>query len=118
MKIQKHLDRKEPDKCRASNLLPISVETVDTSELVKTTDLIQPAETVEPQVTEPATSIGKRNLLALPSVARVCARYGLSVRSAAAVASAVLQDVGLVNDINHTTLVIDKNKIHRALSKS
>lgn len=118
VKIEKRLDRKERDKCRASNVLPILVETVDTSELVETTDLVQPAETVEPQVTEPSTSRGKRNLLACPYVARVCDRCGLSVRSAAAVASAVLQDVGLVNDINNTTLVIDKNKIHRALSKS
>lgn len=52
VKIEKRLDRKERDKCRASNVLPILVETVDTSELVETTDLVQPAETVEPQVTE------------------------------------------------------------------
>lgn len=58
-----------------------------------------------------------RNTLTLPTVAKVCDRYGLSTRSAAAVASAVLVDVGMVSseDLN---LVIDKNKIHRAVSKS
>ncbi|KAK2578324.1 hypothetical protein KPH14_012625 [Odynerus spinipes] len=66
---------------------------------------------------EPSTSSRKRNTLSLPSVARVCDRYGLSSRSAAAVTSAVLQDVGIITS-SDTSLVIDKNKIHRALSKS
>ncbi|ESO04220.1 hypothetical protein HELRODRAFT_172570 [Helobdella robusta] len=41
----------------------------------------------------PTTSFANRNLLQLPTLAKVCDRYRLSTRSAAAVASAVLVDV-------------------------
>ncbi|CAG9830028.1 unnamed protein product [Diabrotica balteata] len=53
----------------------------------------------------------------LSTVAKVSDRYDLSVRSAAAVASAVLVDVGLVST-EDLSLVIDKNKIHRAVCKA
>lgn len=65
----------------------------------------------------PSTSTANRNTLPLPTVAKVCDRYGLSTRSAAAVASAVLADIGLVST-EDISLVIDKNKIHRAVSKA
>lgn len=65
----------------------------------------------------PSTSNMNRNTLPLPSVAKVCDRYGLSMRSAAAVASAVLADVGLVST-EDSTLIIDKNKIHGAVAKA
>jgi len=65
----------------------------------------------------PSTSTGNRNTLPLPTVAKICDRYGLSMRSTAAVASAILADVGLVST-EDLTLVIDKNKIHRAVSKT
>lgn len=64
----------------------------------------------------PSTSLN-RNTLALPTVAKVCDRYGLSSRSAAAIASAILADVGLIST-EDLSLVIDKNKIHRAVSKA
>lgn len=59
----------------------------------------------------------KHNTLALPNVAKTCDRYGLSMRSAAAITSAVLMDVGIISDTDNS-LVIDKNKIHRALATS
>ncbi|ESO05149.1 hypothetical protein HELRODRAFT_184690 [Helobdella robusta] len=65
----------------------------------------------------PTTTFANRNLLQLPTLAKVCDRYRLSTRSAAAVASAVLVDVGLVSN-EDSTLVIDKNKVHRAVSKA
>ncbi|ESN96663.1 hypothetical protein HELRODRAFT_163757 [Helobdella robusta] len=65
----------------------------------------------------PTTSFANRNLLQLPTLAKVCDRYRLSTRSAAAVASAVLVDVGLVSN-EDSTLVIYKNKVHRAVSKA
>ncbi|ESN93205.1 hypothetical protein HELRODRAFT_181125 [Helobdella robusta] len=65
----------------------------------------------------PTTSFANRNLLQLPTLAKVCDRYRLSTRSAAAVASAVLLDVGLVSN-EDSTLVTDKNKVHRAVSKA
>ncbi|ESO06494.1 hypothetical protein HELRODRAFT_160670 [Helobdella robusta] len=65
----------------------------------------------------PTTSFANQNLLQLPTLAKVCDTYRLFTRSAAAVASAVLVDVGLVSD-EDSTLVIDKNKVHRAVSKA
>ncbi|VEN43556.1 unnamed protein product, partial [Callosobruchus maculatus] len=47
---------------------------------------------------------------------RTLDRYGISDRAGAAVASAVLQDVGIINTIDKTS-IIDKNKIRRARSK-
>ncbi|ESN95353.1 hypothetical protein HELRODRAFT_179421 [Helobdella robusta] len=43
----------------------------------------------------PTTTFANRNLLQLPTLAKVCDRYRLSTRSAAAVAFAVLVDVGV-----------------------
>lgn len=71
-----------------------------------------------PSTATSSTSIENRNnTLTLPTVAKICDRYGLSTRSAAAVTSAVLTDVGLVSK-EDVTLVIDKNKIHRAVLKA
>lgn len=47
-----------------------------------------------------------------PATALISDRYGLSDRATAAIASCVLQDVGLVNK-GHRSLVIDKNKVRR-----
>lgn len=58
-----------------------------------------------------------RNNISLEAVATICDRYAISLRSAAAVTSAVLQDVGIIKSENRSQ-IIDKNKIHRALSKS
>nr|CAH7763285.1 unnamed protein product [Callosobruchus chinensis] len=58
-----------------------------------------------------------RNLLKLPTLARTCDQFGVSDRAAAAIASAVLQDVGIVTEENLTN-VIDKNKVRRARGKA
>lgn len=79
--------------------------------------ILEGSSTSMPSVEAPSTSTANRNTLPLPTVAKVCDRYGLSLRSAAAVTSAVLADVGLVST-KELTLVIDKNKIHRAVSKA
>lgn len=52
----------------------------------------------------------------LPNLARTCDRYGLSDRAAAAVASAVLQDFGIVTSENISN-VIDRSKLRRERSK-
>lgn len=49
----------------------------------------------------------------LPAVARACDRYGLSDRSAVAVASAVLQDFGIISE-GDSKNVIDRNKIRKS----
>lgn len=53
------------------------------------------------------------NIMKLNTVAQVCDRYGLSDRAAAAITSAVLQDVGLISESNKNS-VIDRSKIRRA----
>lgn len=53
----------------------------------------------------------------LPALARTCDRYGVSDRSAAAIASAVLEDVGLITENNYS-IVIDKNKVRRQRRKA
>lgn len=58
-----------------------------------------------------------QNTVRLPNLAKICDRYGLSDRSAAAVATAVLQDFGIVTKAIQTQ-VIDKNKLRRAREKS
>ena len=52
----------------------------------------------------------------VPTLARECDRHGLSDRSAAALASAVLQDFGLISE-NNSINVIDRNRIRRARKK-
>ncbi|CAH1115201.1 unnamed protein product [Psylliodes chrysocephalus] len=54
-----------------------------------------------------------RNTIKLPTLAKVCDRYGLSDRSAAAVATAVLQEVGIVTK-ESSVQIINKNKLRRA----
>jgi hypothetical protein len=54
----------------------------------------------------------KRNYLNLPSVSRICDRYGVSDRCAASIVTATLKDIGLVSP-NDSTLVIDRSKVRR-----
>lgn len=53
----------------------------------------------------------KRKIASLKNLSTICDRYGISDRAAAAVASAVLQDVKINNE------VIDKSKLRRARQK-
>lgn len=64
--------------------------------------------------TTPTTSFQKSARLktALPTLARECDRHGISDRAAAAIASAVLQDFGLISP-DDSQNVIDKSKIRR-----
>lgn len=55
--------------------------------------------------------------LRLPTLAKTCDRYGVSNRAAAAIASAVLKDVGLITQDN-SSKVIDKCKLQRERQKS
>jgi hypothetical protein len=52
----------------------------------------------------------------LPTLARACDRHGVSDRSAAAIATAVLQDFGLISKAD-TSNVVDRNKVRRARQK-
>lgn len=106
----KRIDKKTSASQEAD---PVSVRELPSRQRVAAVEL-----STNVLVTEetPSTS-ANRNTLALPTVAKVCDRFGLSTRSAAAVASAVLADVGLVSS-NDQSLVIDKNKVHRAVSKA
>jgi hypothetical protein len=63
----------------------------------------------------PKTALRKSTRLNrdLPTLARACDRHGVSDRAAAALASAVLQDFGLISPEDSKN-VVDKNKIRRA----
>ena len=52
----------------------------------------------------------------LSNLARECDRHGVSDRAAAALASAVLADVGIVHN-NDSSLVIDRSKVRREIVK-
>jgi len=52
----------------------------------------------------------------MPTLARACDRYGISDRSAAALASAVLQDFGLITESDSVN-VVDRNKVRRSRHK-
>ncbi|CAH1113451.1 unnamed protein product [Psylliodes chrysocephalus] len=54
-----------------------------------------------------------RNTTKLHTLAKVCDRYGLSDRSAATVATAFLQDIGIVKK-ESSVQIIDKNKLRKA----
>jgi len=56
--------------------------------------------------------IKKRNRKKFPTLARACDRQGVSDRDAAAIASAVLQDYGIVSKEDCFN-VIDRNKVRR-----
>jgi len=72
--------------------------------------------TVEHSLLTHSPPISQAMRLPLPTLARECDRYGLSDRAAASLASAVLQDVGLVTE-QDSSLVIDRNKIRREKEK-
>lgn len=55
--------------------------------------------------------------LPLPTVARECDRHGVSDRCAASIISAVLQDVGMINE-HDSSMVVDKNKVRRERVKA
>lgn len=77
-------------------------------------------------VPEPSTSSGnksskkessKQMRLKLPTLAKICDRYGVSSRAAAAISSAVLKDIGVITQDN-SSKVIDKCKVQRERQKS
>ena len=55
----------------------------------------------------------RRNRKKLPTLATACDRHGVSDRAAAAIASAVLQDFGVLSK-EHSFNVIDRSKIRRS----
>uniref|UniRef100_A0A6P7H9T0 Uncharacterized protein LOC114349245 n=1 Tax=Diabrotica virgifera virgifera TaxID=50390 RepID=A0A6P7H9T0_DIAVI len=52
----------------------------------------------------------------LTAFARECDRYGVSDRSAASLSSALLQDLGIINE-QDTSKIIDRNKVRREREK-
>ncbi|GBM71664.1 hypothetical protein AVEN_268967-1 [Araneus ventricosus] len=57
-----------------------------------------------------------QNRLDFPTLAMECDRYGVSDRTAASFASAVLQDIGIAHE-GETSNVLDRNKIRRQHKK-
>ncbi len=58
-----------------------------------------------------------QNRLRLPSLARISDRYGVSDRAAAALASSVLEDVGLIQS-KDKSMVVDRSKLRRERNRT
>lgn len=68
--------------------------------------------------TSTSSSINNSQMrLKLPALAMVCDRTGISDRSAATIASAILQDVGIIS-IDTKKNVIDRMKVRREREKN
>ncbi|GBO23555.1 hypothetical protein AVEN_175348-1, partial [Araneus ventricosus] len=48
----------------------------------------------------------------LPATATVCERYNVSNRASSAITSAVLQDFGIISEVD-TSHLVDENKVRR-----
>lgn len=59
----------------------------------------------------------KKNTILVPTLAKVCDRYGLSDAAGAATANSIMQDLGLIST-DKPQLVIDRCKLKRAREKS
>ena len=62
------------------------------------------------------SSASDLNLKRLPNLARTCDRYGISPRAGAAIASAVLEDYGIITSADKTH-VISRCKLRREIEK-
>jgi len=71
----------------------------------------------EPQTVGTTLVASTKMRLPLPTVARECDRHGVSDRCAASIISAVLQDVGIINE-HDSSMVVDKNKVRRERAKA
>ena len=69
---------------------------------------------IDSELNEPSTNQTPTRLKRdLPALARACDRHGISDRTGAAIASAVLQDFGLISPEDQGN-VVDRNKVRRA----
>ncbi|CAH0547286.1 unnamed protein product [Brassicogethes aeneus] len=75
-----------------------------------------PSISFEPSTEPPISIISGQMRKSLPNLARECDRWGLSDRGAAAVSSALLQDLGVVTK-DDISSVIDRSKVRRERQK-
>src|SRR6218665_4007295 len=71
----------------------------------------------EPQTVGTTLVASTKMRLPLPTVARECDRHGVSDRYAVSIISAVLQDVGIINE-HDSSIVVDKNNVRRERVKA
>src|SRR6218665_1217953 len=71
----------------------------------------------EPQKVGTTLVVSTKMRIPLPTVARECDGHGVSDRCGASIISAVLQDVGVINE-HDSSLVVDKNKVRRERVKA
>lgn len=113
-KLQKKIMRKEIDAKRIEkkSLSVVDVINFDSDEVsTETDDSDKDFRSVLNTSTSPSIKISQMRLK-LPALAMACDRTGISDRSAATIASAVLQDVGIIS-IDTKKNVIDRMKVRR-----
>ena len=114
VRLQKRFARRRESLSRLespSSSKSIGIDIVDTQ-----SDEDNDDSDVEYVVPETPQSSSKQMRVNLPSLALACDRHGVSDRAAAGIASAVLQDVGIIHQ-DDATKVIDRNKVRRERSK-
>jgi len=86
--------------------MPTMADNADTDDNGELLDIMQQA------ALSTSVDSASRNIYKFPALARACDRHGLSDRSAAAIATAVLEDIGVVTAVDSSN-VIDRSKIRR-----
>lgn len=104
-KIKRHEKEQRKQNSDESNSTPSGVVT----EIAAKMNLVPERDMPSTSAESSQKAHCSQNTTKLPTLAKICDRYGLSDRSAAAVASAVLQDLGIITE-DRTEQIIDKNK--------
>ncbi|KAK0043374.1 hypothetical protein Bpfe_027193 [Biomphalaria pfeifferi] len=126
IKLQKRYIRKEltqRQKCRKSDIDGISEKQSDVGEEISSTEEKTDASDDEsdndcrPDPNKQLRKLNDKQMrVKLPLLALACDRYGVSDRAAAGIASAVLQDVGIIQE-RDVSKVIDRSKVRRERCK-
>jgi hypothetical protein len=112
----KAIKKRELRKAQAEARINTEATTSSKSSPISKTDISTSSHDLEKD--DPSPSVKKRKMsenqtrVELPTLALTCDRYGVSDRAGAAIASAVLKDVGIVTETNRDK-VIDRSKLRR-----
>ena len=116
---QKFIRRSESHVNAPSSLCQNEIITLSTTDYVSESESLASTSTDTSQSSAVSQFLAEmpnpsiQNRKKWPNLARICERYQLSDRAAAAVANSVLVDVGLVTE-DDKTRIIDRSKLRRA----
>lgn len=123
MKLQRREQRKESStkNIQNPNVSPTTVSPLTStsdSETSSTSDVFEPRSRIDdPREGTSKGPIQKQMRVQLPNLAKALDRAGVSDRAGALIASAVLKDVGIIDESDQT-MVVDKSKVRRERKSS